>query len=287
MVDLELYRIFKIVADEENLTRASELLNISQPAVTKHIHNLEDALELKLFERTRHGMALTEDGKRIYSQIKDAINTLINVENSLREITTINLGIHTNFPHKMYRAIIEKLKENNTNIDVLIEKTFTENMFAMLEKQEIDAYLSKRQPEDVHSDSIKFIGLGYFHDDFFVNKDSKYINKNILEPSDEKITIYTLRTVSSTSRTLENIIKEKGLSNVEIKNATFSTIYEKMQSEDIIAYITEEYITDDLEEGTIQRLSTGVEAGEVEYGVYYNSNNKLKSIKKMFSNEEV
>ena len=37
MVNLELFKIFKIVAEEENLTRASERLNISQPAVTKHI----------------------------------------------------------------------------------------------------------------------------------------------------------------------------------------------------------------------------------------------------------
>lgn len=41
MPSLELYRIFKIVAEEGNLTRTSELLFISQPAVTKHIHNLE------------------------------------------------------------------------------------------------------------------------------------------------------------------------------------------------------------------------------------------------------
>ena len=68
MVDLELYRIFKIVADEENLTRASEILNISQPAVTKHIHNLENELELKLFDRTKHGVKLTYDGQRIYLQ---------------------------------------------------------------------------------------------------------------------------------------------------------------------------------------------------------------------------
>ena len=32
MVNLELYRIFKVVAEEENLTKASEILHISQPA---------------------------------------------------------------------------------------------------------------------------------------------------------------------------------------------------------------------------------------------------------------
>lgn len=37
MVNLELYKIYVTVAKEQNITRASEKLNISQPAVTKHI----------------------------------------------------------------------------------------------------------------------------------------------------------------------------------------------------------------------------------------------------------
>ncbi|MBR2704406.1 MAG: LysR family transcriptional regulator [Clostridia bacterium] len=283
MVDLELYRIFKTVADEENLTRASEKLNISQPAVTKHIHNLENELKVKLFTRTRYGMILTEDGKKIYSQIKDPISVLVNVENSIKQDTSLNLGIHTNFPQKLYSIIIDKLKQKDTNLDISIEKTYTENMFQLLEKQEIDAYLSKKQPENVHDNSIKFVPLGYFHDDFFVNKGSKYLKKNIFNEK-EHITIYTLRTVSSTSKRLEKIVAEKKLKNIEIKNATFSTIFEKMQTEDIIAYITEEYITDDLDKGNIKRLSTSIKPFEVEYGAYYNTNNKLKNIKKLFEN---
>ena len=209
MVNLELYRIFKIVADEENLTRASEILNISQPAVTKHIHNLEDELKLKLFYRTQYGMKLTVDGEKIYNQIKDAINALMNVENNIRQNAILNLGIHTNMPKEIYRAIIAKIKQDNANIEVTIEKSPTEDMFLMLEKQQIDAYLSKKQPEDIHNKSIKFIRLGSFHDNFFVNSNSKYLDKNILK-DDEKITIYTLRNISSTSRNLENILKEKG-----------------------------------------------------------------------------
>lgn len=52
MINLELYRIFKIVADAENLTKASNILYISQPAVTKHIKNLENELNVKLFRRS-------------------------------------------------------------------------------------------------------------------------------------------------------------------------------------------------------------------------------------------
>ena len=53
MPNLELYKIFIEVANEKNITRASEKLNISQPAVTKHIKNLESQLNLVLFNRTK------------------------------------------------------------------------------------------------------------------------------------------------------------------------------------------------------------------------------------------
>ena len=283
MVDLELYRIFKIVADEENLTRASEILNISQPAVTKHIHNLENELELKLFDRTKHGVKLTYDGQRIYIQIKDAINTLINVENSLKNVTMLNLGIHTNMTKEIYRDVMIKLKEKNKNIEINIEKSPTESMFAALEKQEIDAYLSKKQPEGVHGKNIRFIRLGYFHDGFFVNSDSKYAN--ITTINDKEIsTIYTLRNISSTYKNLVDILGQKNLNNIEIKNATFNTIIEILQNKDIIAYITEEYIKDELSKGTLKKLDLGIESPIVEFGIYYNSNNKIKNIKRLFEN---
>ena len=41
MINLELYRLFVIVANEGNITKASKILHISQPAITKQIHNLE------------------------------------------------------------------------------------------------------------------------------------------------------------------------------------------------------------------------------------------------------
>ena len=49
MINLELYRIFYVVAKEKNITKASKILNISQPAVTKHIKNLEYEMEERYF----------------------------------------------------------------------------------------------------------------------------------------------------------------------------------------------------------------------------------------------
>ena len=60
MINLELYKIFYVVAEAKNITKASEKLNISQPAVTKHIKNLESQLKTPLFIRTKKGVVLNE-----------------------------------------------------------------------------------------------------------------------------------------------------------------------------------------------------------------------------------
>lgn len=60
MINLELYKIFVVVASKLNITKASQKLNISQPAVTKHIKNLENILQVTLFKRNNKGLILTE-----------------------------------------------------------------------------------------------------------------------------------------------------------------------------------------------------------------------------------
>ena len=228
-------------------------------------------------------MVLTKDGENLYNQIKDSVNVLSSVKDNVDKITNINLGIHINFSNDFYRPLLNKLKEKNLGIEFTIGKSNTENMFSMLEKNEVDVYLSKRQPDDIHSKSIQFISLGTLHDNFFVNNNSKYLNETISK--DDIVTIYTLRNISITSKNIEKAIKENGFENIIIKNNTFNTILEELQSNDIIAYITEEYIQKQLDEGKFKRIDLGLDIqNEVEYGIYYNANNKLKNVKKIFEN---
>ena len=72
-IDFELYRIFYTVANAGNITKASEELHISQPAISKSIKNLENQLGGTLFVRTKRGVNLTEEGKEFYKYIKQAI----------------------------------------------------------------------------------------------------------------------------------------------------------------------------------------------------------------------
>jgi DNA-binding transcriptional LysR family regulator len=64
-IDTRLLRYFTAVAQEGNLTRAADRLFVSQPALTKQIKQLETQLGVRLFQRSRAGMALTEGGQAL------------------------------------------------------------------------------------------------------------------------------------------------------------------------------------------------------------------------------
>lgn len=72
-MDLSKLRLFYVVAQEGNLTRAANRLNISQPALSKSIADFEDRLNVKVFYRVRHGMELTPQGERLYAYAKKVI----------------------------------------------------------------------------------------------------------------------------------------------------------------------------------------------------------------------
>ena len=76
-LNLNLYRIFYFVAQSRTIMEASQKLNISQPAVSKSIKNLENMLNISLFYRSKNGITLTPEGKKLFENIDKAYNHII------------------------------------------------------------------------------------------------------------------------------------------------------------------------------------------------------------------
>lgn len=282
MVNLELYRIFKIVADEENLTKASEILHISQPAVTKHIKNLENELNVKLFKRSKYGMILNENGRKLYLQVKDSIENLSKSDYIFNVHKEIKLGVHVNMPNKIYNKGISNFYEKNNKIIINIHKLNASNMFSALEKQEIDLAFSKKYSDELYdTNKIKFISIGNLHDIFIVNSNSKYLNKKLSKDDLRNITIYTLKKFSSAYQNLVKELEYKKDNNINIMNVDFTGIMELLKCRDIIAVVTKEYIEDQLINNELCLLDVGITLNPAEYGVYYNTNNKFKELENL------
>ena len=91
-VDLELYRVFYTVAKHKHMTKASEELHISQPAISQSIKKLEDQLGGTLFLRSNKGMELTEEGKMFYEYVKGALELINNAENEFTSFKDLSKG---------------------------------------------------------------------------------------------------------------------------------------------------------------------------------------------------
>ena len=75
-INLNLLKHFYEVANYNNITKASEALYISQPALTKSIKLLESQLKTKLLTRSKTGVGLTKEGEVLYDSIKDVFSNL-------------------------------------------------------------------------------------------------------------------------------------------------------------------------------------------------------------------
>ncbi|MCI8277300.1 MAG: LysR family transcriptional regulator [Clostridia bacterium] len=282
MINLELYRIFKIVADEENLSKASEIIHISQPAVTKHIKNLENELNLKLFNRSKYGMILNDNGKKLYLQIKDSIETLSKAEEIFYKNRIINLGIHVNMPSRIYDNAVLKFYENNKNTIVNIDKLTATNIFSMLEKKKIDIALSKKYTDEIYnSKEIEFIKIGELQDVFVVNSNSQYLNKKLSKEDLRNINIYTLKKFSSAYQNLIKALEYTETDTVNIDNVNYSAMIELLKARDIITVITKEYVEKELSNNELSVLDVGFTLPNAEYGIYYNVNNNFKELKNL------
>ena len=72
-MELAHLKAFVAVAREGNLTRAAVQLNLSQPAVSLQIKNLQEMLGLTLFSRGSHGLTLTYDGLKLLPHVQRAV----------------------------------------------------------------------------------------------------------------------------------------------------------------------------------------------------------------------
>ena len=61
-MELRVLKYFLMIAREENITRAAQLLHVTQPTLSRQIKELEEELGTKLFERSNHRIILTQDG---------------------------------------------------------------------------------------------------------------------------------------------------------------------------------------------------------------------------------
>ena len=97
-MELRVLRYFVTVAEELNITRAAEKLNISQPPLSNQIRALEEELDTVLFIRGKRHLLLTESGQLLYRHAKEILSLSEKTSNEIRQMGkdlsgTISIGL--------------------------------------------------------------------------------------------------------------------------------------------------------------------------------------------------
>lgn len=143
-MDLYQLKTFVTVAREGSVTRASEALHLSQPAVSAHVKAMEDTLGLSLFERTPRGMSLTADGRRLLSKAEQTLaahqELLAEAGRTKGELSgRLRLGAGTNSSHAAVGRLVTALAARHPAVAVELKHKPSQEVLAALRGGAIDA----------------------------------------------------------------------------------------------------------------------------------------------------
>ena len=282
MANLELYKIFIEVAKEKNITRASEKLNISQPAVTRHIKNLENELNIILFNRTK-GMELTEHGKKLYDEISTYIEKIMDIDKKYCAKNEIMLGTYSSMLSKVLSGSIAEFYLENKDAKIINITDNSKMLKNPLESGEFDILVIRKSEDDNYDkNKYKYVSLGEFKFVLIANNKSKLCQKKKIKITDLKNQIiYIPRGKSSATETLKNMIEKNNL-NSEIQRIDSISMSQIIQEYDnCVGEANTAYLKKEIENKLFTVLDTDFKIPSIEIGIYYKKDNCSKELKNL------
>jgi DNA-binding transcriptional LysR family regulator len=142
MFDFRL-KVFHTVAKRLNFTKAAQELFITQPAVTKHIHEIESFYKCQLFERNGTKIKLTPAGATLLRHTEELFNTYRNIEFDLaaiRENTKgiLRLGASTTVAQYVLPRYLAAFKQKFADVKIELTTGNTEDIENLLTENKID-----------------------------------------------------------------------------------------------------------------------------------------------------
>ena len=173
-MDWDKLKIFHAVTQAGSFTKAAEVLNLSQSAISRQIQSLEYELKTTLYERHARGLSLTENGEILYKTANEVISKIKDVESDLMDkkdkpsgkivVTTV-----VGFGGIWLTPRIQEFMEKNPDIEVELIVTDQE---LDLSTREADIAIWMRQPKQLNYIQKKIIDINYH-----IYGSSKYLEK--------------------------------------------------------------------------------------------------------------
>lgn len=142
-INYEYYRIFYYVAKYGNITKAAAALQSNQPNVTRVMKLLEHSLGCQLLVRSQKGVALTQEGERLYEHVALAFEQLKKGEEELSGFAGLQsgcvaMGVTETALHLLVLEQLSRFKSEYPKVGIKIYNYSTLQAIAALKNGQID-----------------------------------------------------------------------------------------------------------------------------------------------------
>ena len=146
-IDSELLRTFVAIADHGGFTRAAEMVNRTQSAVSMQMKRLEeDVMQRPLFQRDGRQFSLTAEGQLLLSYARRILRLHAEVMNSMREphmVGTVRIGTPDDYVMRFMQGILVRFADSYPLVQVELH---CEPSFQLLQRKDLDLTIVTREP---------------------------------------------------------------------------------------------------------------------------------------------
>ncbi|MCI4625233.1 MAG: LysR family transcriptional regulator [Candidatus Magnetoovum sp. WYHC-5] len=256
-------KVFCTVAEVKSFSRASEIIHLTQPAVSAQIQVLEDYYGTKLFDRTTNNVTLTATGEILYKYAREILSLYAETEKSICRLTgllkgSIKVGASTTVGnYLMPKIIIDFLKENSDKVKINLRVGSTKKISDLLNSSNIDLGIVEG---DIKSQKIT---VDKFLEDelhLIVSPNHGWSNKEEIDVASLQEEPIILREEGSGSRQLiEKLFVKYGLSiqnmKVFLMLESIEAIKEAVKRDIGVAFESRIAIKKELQDGSLKAIN--------------------------------
>src|SRR4051812_7179575 len=142
-MDIQHLKYFVEVAKQKNFTKASQILLVSQPSISKMVKSLEDELKVTLLDRSERQIQLTDAGVIVYEQAIKILQSVEDVYASVNELVqvkkgTVKLGLMPTTGVLLFPNILSGFKKDYPQIDLQMVEYNAKQLIHKVEEGDID-----------------------------------------------------------------------------------------------------------------------------------------------------
>lgn len=257
---IDSYKIFESVARNESISKASEELFISQPAVSQSIKRLEEIMGGELFNRTKFGVKLTSEGKIFYDQIKKGLDHIENAErlfSSLKNIQTgtVRIGASASITKHILMPYLKTFHNEFPNINIEIVNHLSNTLITMLKGGLLDLLVVTNPVQDCTDLNVNTFAT--ITDVFCASPEYMDTNKTYTLQELKNYKLIVQKKPSNTRAYLDNFLKEQVVKLIPSTEAVSQNIVANLTQIGFgYAFLPKEFITEELFSGSLKILNT-------------------------------